>query len=98
MNHKTNMLDDIMALEGGDSECMQRVINSGTGWSLQGSYGRSMMAAIENGDCMLGRNASHDAYGNAIPSRTDVVSGTKGSMEYVADHHDQAYADRMASV
>ena len=41
------------------------------------------MAAITNGFCMLGENATTDYYGNVIPARDDVKPGTKGSYEFV---------------
>lgn len=83
-------LDDILAIEGeAETEedyflAIQRAINSGT-WGLQGSFGRTMMAAIENGDCMLGERGARDYWGNYIPSRTEVQDGTKGSAGFVAD-------------
>lgn len=70
---------------------LQRAINDGM-WSLQGSYGRSMMAAIEAGDCMLGPNPARDYWGNFIPSRTQVKAGTKGSREFVVNAHDEEWA------
>jgi hypothetical protein len=53
---------------------VQRAINAGA-WSWQGHYGRTMMAAIKAGDCLLGRAACDDAYGHPIhpvtrPGRT----------------------------
>lgn len=74
---------------------MQRAINSGA-WALQGSYGRSMMDAIEGGLCMLGKSRTRDYYGNTIPSRDDVQEGTKGSYDYVADAMGTEWADMMA--
>lgn len=64
---------------------MQSLINGGTAWSFQGSYGRTMMEALESGRCMLGENPARDYYGNRIPSRHEVQEGTKGSRQYVAD-------------
>jgi hypothetical protein len=61
---------------------VQRAINSGM-WGLQGSYGRTMMDAINSGRCLLGPNAARDAYGSVIPSRDDVKEGTKGSIGFV---------------
>ena len=61
---------------------IQRAINSGM-WGLQGSYGRTMMDAINSGRCLLGPNAARDYYGNVIPSRDDVKEGTKGSIGFV---------------
>lgn len=70
-------LDEALAL--------QRIINSGVGWSLQGSYGRSMMGAIKSGRCMLGENSARDYWGNYIPSRDEVKQGTHGSADYVVE-------------
>ena len=90
--------DDIDTLEGNedasreDEACArQRAINAGM-WSLQGSYGRSMMAAIEAGDCMLGEHDARDYWGNHIPSRSQVQAGTKGSREFVVEHNGEAWA------
>lgn len=63
---------------------LQRAINGGL-WSLQGSYGRSMMGAIESGMCMLGTERARDYWGNFIPARTDVQEGTKGSAGFVRE-------------
>ena len=91
-------LDDITTLEGQDEaqvedvcRALQRAINDGL-WSLQGSYGRSMMSAITEGSCMLGERQGCDAYGNIIPSRTQVQRGTKGSREFVVQHQGEAWA------
>ena len=72
---------------------LQSAINGGTAWKLQGAYGRELMAAIENGYCMLGFESKKDYWGNTIPSRTDVKPGTKGSYEYVADRFGNMWAD-----
>jgi hypothetical protein len=61
---------------------MQLLINSGQVWLMEGSMGRSAMALIESGDCILGEESHCDYWGNHIPSRTEVKSGTKGSIEY----------------
>jgi hypothetical protein len=76
---------------------IQRAINSGV-WSLQGSYGRAMMDAIEAGRCVLGRNRARDYWGNTIPSRDDVKQGTKGSYEFVADAMGADWADMVSEV
>lgn len=91
-------LEDITTLEEDDEAsfedatlALQRAINSGM-WSLQGSYGRAMMDAIEAGQCMLGPNPARDYWGNRIPSRTEVVEGTKGSREYVVAARGEEWA------
>ena len=61
---------------------LQRAINDGL-WSFQGSYGRVMMDAIDNGYCLLGKKQFTDYYGNIIPSRFQVTSKSVGSIEYV---------------
>ena len=61
---------------------IQDLINTGAAWSLEGSVGRACMAAIENGDAVLGTEGHRDYWGNYVPSRTEVVPGTKGSVEY----------------
>lgn len=96
-------LSDILNIEGeATSELeyclsLQRAINSGVAWSSQGSMGRAMMGAIENGDCMLGKAPAHDYWGNRIPARDEVQSGTKGSYDFVAGHRDVEWADQMAA-
>jgi len=72
---------------------LQAAINGGTAWSLQGAYGRELMAAIDNGFCMLGTNACKDYWGNVIPARDDVKPGTKGSYGYVAARMGEAWTD-----
>lgn len=95
-------LNDIEAIETDEEAseedyylAIQRAINSGSAWSMQGSYGRTMMHAIEAGFCLLGENEAHDYYGNHIPSRHQVKKGTKGSFEYVIRYAGQAWADLM---
>lgn len=57
----------------------QKIINDGTVWKLQGSYGRQAMAYLEAGLCELGEQRFQDYYGNTVPSRYDVKPGTKGA-------------------
>ena len=76
---------------------IQRAINGGM-WGLQGSYGRTMMEAINSGCCLLGKSRASDYYGNVIPSRDDVKAGTKGSYDFVADAMGVEYADAMAAL
>lgn len=61
----------------------QELIDSGQAWRLQGSYGRTAMRMIKNGQCMLGPIGFRDFYGNYIPSRDEVVSESPGSAEFV---------------
>lgn len=97
------MLDDILTLQDSESsdelryESIQRMINAGQ-WGFEGSVGRTMMDAIDNGCCMLGKDRARDYYGNFIPSRDDVVEGTKGSYQFVVDRMGRDWADRMAAL
>lgn len=80
------------------AERLQRTVNDGTAWKFQGSYGRTLMEAINAGVILLGVNRSSDYYGNVIPSRDDVEPGTKGSFEYVAARNGKAYAAELAAL
>lgn len=97
-------LNDINIIEGEEYaddiqyyEAIQRAINSGL-WGMQGSYGRAMMEAIKEGYCLLGRNDTHDYWGNHIPSRDQVQAGTKGSFDYVAEQCGEGWAQHMSEV
>ena len=79
-------------------EGLQRAVNDGTAWKLQGSIGRTLMDAINAGVVLLGRGSSRDYYGNVIPSRWDVEPGTKGSFEYVAERNGEGYAHSLAEL
>ena len=80
---------DIAAFEDGcldDADVprlFQRLIDDGTVWRLQGSYGRTALALIKDGLCMLGPTGYRDYYGNYVPARSEVKPGTPGSPEYV---------------
>ena len=78
----------IIAYEAGELdeqaaiEAFQGMIDDGSVWLLQGSYGRQAMAYIDAGLCALGPRAHHDYYGNRVPGREDVEPGSKGTLEY----------------
>jgi len=78
----------VNALENGEMtdeevvELFQSMIDDGSIWKFQGSYGRMAMDLITNGSCILGKHGNRDYYGNYIPSRTEVEPGTKGSVEF----------------
>jgi len=74
-------LDTVLAAQDGDDAALQAMIDAGS-WGFEGSMGRAMMRAIEDGRCVLGPNGARDYWGNYIPSRFEVEPGTKGSMEY----------------
>lgn len=83
-----SMLEDVLTLESDETasrqdevEALQRFISAGQ-WSFQGSMGRAMMRAIEAGECVLGPRPARDYWGNYIPARGQVKSGTLGSIAY----------------
>ena len=43
-----------------DDEMIQRLVNTGMAWRLEGSIGRECMRAIEAGRVMLGTEAIRD--------------------------------------
>ena len=59
----------------------QKLINDGSIWHMEGSMGRYAIDLLNSGACMLPKTATSDAYGNKIPSRDKLVSGTKGTFE-----------------
>lgn len=77
---------------------IQFLINDGTAWKLQGSYGRTMMRAISTGYCLLGHKGHRDYYDSYIPSRKEVSPHSKGSFEFVQDVHGELWATRMSKV
>ena len=81
-----------------DDEQIQRLINTGMAWRLEGSIGRACMRAIEAGRVMLGTEARRDYYGNVVPSRYAVMAGTKGSFDYVVERMGMDHAQAMADV
>ena len=97
-------LNDILIFEG-DAEAteeqyfasLQRAINSGMAWHLQGSYGRAAMDAIEAGRCMLGKVPRFDYWSSRIPSRDQVADHTKGSYSFVAERCGEEWAQMIAA-
>ncbi len=60
---------------------MQSMINTGIVWKMEGTMGREAMSLLNSGACMLPKESKLDYYGNRIPSRYDVKSGTAGSFK-----------------
>jgi hypothetical protein len=58
---------------------IQAMINSGDCWKLEGSVGRYASNLLDVGVCMLPKKHMKDYYGNRVPSRDDLKSGTKGT-------------------
>lgn len=81
-----------------DDEQIQRLINTGMAWRMEGSIGRACMRAIEAGRAMCGTEARRDYWGNVVPSRYDVKAGTKGSFDYVVECMGMEHAQAMADI
>ena len=81
-----------------DDEMIQRLVNTGMAWRMEGAIGRECMSAINAGRVMLGTEARRDYYGNIVPSRYDVMAGTKGSFDFVVERVDMDHAQAMADV
>jgi hypothetical protein len=77
---------------------IQKSINTGIVWRLEGSAGRNAMNAIEDGLCILGTTRHRDPFGNVIPARTDVQEGTKGSISYAEERHGEAHIRALLKV
>jgi hypothetical protein len=82
---------DIVDFESGEldeeqtAEFFQKIIDDGSVWRLQGSYGRTAMDLLRAGLCVLGEKGHRDYWGNYVPSRTEVAAGTLGSVEYAKE-------------
>ena len=67
-------VDFIIAFESGEVdddqliEGFQAMIDDGSVWSLQGSYGRTAAALIEAGHCQHAQKQHFDYYGNPLPT------------------------------
>ncbi len=81
-----------------DDEMIQRLINTGMAWQMEGSIGRDCMRAIEAGRAMCGTESRRNYWGNVVPSRYDVKPGTKGSFDYVVERMGMDHAQAMADV
>ena len=77
-------------------EALQRRINDGTIWRLEGAAGRAAMQAINDGFCMLGHEPSKDYWGNYIPSRHEISPGHIGSPDYVRDQQGQMWIETIS--
>lgn len=70
----TNLMDE-------ETLQLQKLIQTGTAWHMEGSIGRAAMGAIECGQCFLPDISYRDFYGNKIPARSELKAGAKGTLE-----------------
>lgn len=97
MNHDLEDIDTLEEYERTTFEDevreLQHAINDKL-WGMEGSMGRAMMGAIEQGFCILATTDTRDYWGNHIPSRTQVEQGTKGSVQYARHTQPEFWAYR----
>jgi len=60
---------------------LQRRVDDGSIWKWEGSTGRWAMDMLQVGVVMLPKVRTYDYYGNTIPSRLEIKTGTKGSFQ-----------------
>jgi hypothetical protein len=100
-----NMLHDYLVLDGTISSvsesgrvyyaALQRQVNNGTIWSMQGSMGRAAMDAIQSGRILVGLQPHKDYWGNTVPGRDQLEAGTKGTRGFVEAAMGSEWADYM---
>lgn len=68
---------------------MQRIIDNGSAWYLEGSTGRLAMSLLEMGACFLPKKSFKGPYGNLIPSRDMLQAGSKGTLENTINYYER---------
>jgi len=72
---KRDVVSDIMAFESGEMseaemiKMFQSMVNTGSVWGLQGSYGRTAQSLLDAGLIQYPKKKTQDYYGNPIPTR-----------------------------
>lgn len=102
----TDMLKDYLIIDGSEESddpfeyyaALQRQINNGQVWLMQGSCGSAAMDAIRTGKCLCGHYTCRDFYGNTVPSRKVLEPGTKGTYDFVRENSGLEWADKMAAI
>jgi hypothetical protein len=64
---------------------LQNSINNGSIWKMEGSAGRHAMSMLGIGAVMLPKREHRDYYGNRVPPRDVLKSGTKGTYQNCAN-------------
>lgn len=70
---------------------IQRLIDNGTAWQMEGSTGRLAMSMLKSGACFLPKKAFYDAYGNKVPSRDELQDGTTGTIQNSINYYNNIY-------
>jgi hypothetical protein len=71
-------------------DTMQKLIDNGQVWQMEGSMGREAMHLLEIGACMLPKRPHRDYYGNTIPSRDWLKEG-KGTYKHSLNFYNNVY-------
>lgn len=58
----------------------QEIIDNGMAWKMEGRVARKAMEYLSIGACFLPLTTHNDYWGNEIPARTKVKSGSMGSL------------------
>lgn len=90
---RASALWDEDSSEDAQLDALQALVDSGDAWRLEGSIGRSAMAAIDAGLVFLPDVDHRDYYGNRIPRRSVLEPGSKGTLEYCRARHPERFVD-----
>ena len=60
---------------------LQKMIESGEVWKMEGSYSRDAIDNLHSGACFLPEESYTDYYGNKVPSRNDITRWSTGTLE-----------------
>lgn len=66
---------------------LQSLIDSGTAWRLEGSYGRAAMESLESGVGVLPDTSHSDYYDNKVPAYHELSAGSKGTPELTIKYY-----------
>ena len=66
---------------------LQRLVDTGQAWQMEGSTGRLCMSLLKVGALFLPRKDFRDYYGNIVPSRTKLKAGTTGTLELSIEYY-----------
>lgn len=76
------------AIMDGPNAEMQRMIDGGLVWKLEGAMGRAAMDALRMGACVLPSEVQSDYWGSPIPSYLLVADNSPGSVALAEDYLD----------
>ena len=79
------------AIMDGPNSGLQGMIDRGSAWLMEGALGRSAMAALRAGACVLPPEPTYDAYGTLVPSYLMVndAPGSPGSVANAENYSDE---------